>query len=38
VLRRIAEADVNIDLLYVTVDGRLVLGGDDVPGIRRALD
>ena len=38
VLRRIAEAKVNIDLLYVTVDGRLVLGGDDIPGIRRALD
>jgi hypothetical protein len=28
---------VNIDLMYVTVDGRLVLGGDDVPAIRLAL-
>jgi hypothetical protein len=37
VLRRVAESNVNIDLLYVTVDGRLVLGGDDVPAIRRAL-
>jgi hypothetical protein len=37
VLRRVAGANVNIDLLYVTVDGRLVLGGDDVPAIRLAL-
>jgi hypothetical protein len=37
VLRRVAEAGVNIDLLYATADGRLVLGGDDVPAIRRAL-
>lgn len=37
VLRRIAEAAVNVDLLYLTVDGRLVLGGDDLAGIRRSL-
>lgn len=37
VLRRVAEAGANIDLLYVTADSRLVLGGDDVPAIRRAL-
>jgi hypothetical protein len=37
VLRRVAEAGVNIDLLYMTGDGRLVLGGDDGPAIRRAL-
>jgi hypothetical protein len=37
VLRRVADAGLNIDLLYVTVSGRLVLGGDDVAGIRRAL-
>jgi hypothetical protein len=37
-LRRIADADVNIDLLYTTVDGRLVLGGPDVEGIQRAID
>jgi len=37
VLRRVADANVNIDLLYVTADSRLVLGGDDTPGIRRAL-
>jgi len=37
-LRRVADADVNIDLLYTTVDGRLVLGGPDVEGIQRAID
>ena len=37
VLRRVAEAGVNIDLLYITGDCRLVLGGADVPAIRRAL-
>lgn len=36
-LRRIASAGINIDLLYGTVDGRLVLGGSDVPGIQQAL-
>jgi hypothetical protein len=29
---------VTIDLLYTTFDGQLVLGGDDVPAIRRGLD
>ena len=38
VLRRVAEAGANIDLLYTTPDGRLVLGGDDLPSIRYALD
>jgi hypothetical protein len=38
ILRRVADAKVNIDLLYLTVDGRLVLGGEDVPAIRRALE
>jgi len=37
VLRRVADAKVNIDLLYLTADGRLVLGGDDIPAIRLAL-
>ncbi len=37
VLRRVAAANVNIDLLYVATDGRLVLGGKDVPAIKRAL-
>lgn len=36
-LRRVADAGVNVDLLYLTVDGQLVLGGDDVDGIGRAL-
>jgi hypothetical protein len=30
VLRRVADAGVNIDLLYISSDGRLVLGGDNV--------
>ena len=38
VLARVAAAKLNIDLLYVTHDGRLVLGGDDVPAIRLALE
>lgn len=38
VLRRIAAAEVNIDLLYVTADSRLVLGGDNLPAIRAALE
>jgi hypothetical protein len=37
VLRGIAEAGVNIDLLYVAADGRLVLGGGDLPALRKAL-
>jgi hypothetical protein len=37
VLRRVVEAELNIDLLYVTADSRLVLGGPDIPAIRKAL-
>jgi hypothetical protein len=37
VLRQIADAGVNVDLLYLTVDGRLVVGGSGVPAIRDAL-
>jgi hypothetical protein len=37
VLRRIADAGANIDLLYMAGDGRLVLSGEDVAGIRLAL-
>lgn len=37
VLRRVAAAGVNIDLAYLTVDGRLALGGDDVAALRREL-
>lgn len=36
-LRRIADRGVNVDLLYLTVDGKLVVGGDDVAAIERAL-
>ncbi len=36
-LRRVAAAGVNIDLMYVSVSGRMVLGGRDVAAIRRAL-
>ena len=38
VLARVAAAKLNVDLLYVTHDGRLVLGGDDVPAIKLALE
>ena len=38
VLRRVAGSGVNVDLLYMTLDGELVLGGSDVAGIERALD
>jgi len=36
-LRKVADASVNIDLLYMTLDGKLVLGGPDVAGIELAL-
>ena len=36
VLRRIANQDVNVDLVYMTEDGRVVLSGDDVPALERA--
>jgi hypothetical protein len=36
-LRRIADAGMNVDLLYMTGDGRLVLSGGDVDGIQRAI-
>ena len=36
-LRRVAEADVNLDILYTTLDGQIVLGGVDVDAIRRAV-
>jgi len=37
ILRQVAEASVNVDLLYLTADGRLVLGGVAVAGIQDAL-
>ena len=36
-LRRVADAHLNIDLLYVAADSRLVLGGDDLPALKAAL-
>jgi hypothetical protein len=36
-LRRIADAGVNVTLLYTAVDGRLVLLGEDNAAIARAL-
>jgi len=39
VARRLAEANVNIDLAYTTFGGvRLVFGTDDVRSAREALD
>ncbi len=37
ILRRVAAAGINVDLLYASVDGRMVLGGRDPGGIRRTL-
>jgi hypothetical protein len=36
-LRRIADAGVNVDLFYLATSTRLVLGSDDIDGLRRAL-
>ncbi|MDP8905748.1 MAG: amino acid-binding protein [Chloroflexota bacterium] len=35
-LRRIADQGVNVDLLYLTTDGRAVLSGGDVEALQRA--
>lgn len=35
-LRRIADAGANVDLIYLTMDSRVVLSGGDVEAIRRA--
>ena len=35
--RRIAKAGVNIDLVYVATDNRVVFGSDDLPALRAAL-
>ncbi|MEW5992540.1 MAG: ACT domain-containing protein [Chloroflexota bacterium] len=37
ILRRLAEAQVNIDLLYTTLDGALVLGAEDLAALRAAM-
>jgi hypothetical protein len=37
ILRRIAEAGVNLELIYMTADGRLVLAADDIHALEAAL-
>jgi hypothetical protein len=37
ILRRVAEAGVNVDLLYTTLDGRLVLGSPEIGRLRAAV-
>jgi len=37
ILRQVAEASVNVDLLYLTADGRLVLGGSGAAGIEDVI-
>jgi hypothetical protein len=36
--RRIARAGVNLDLVYVATQNRLVLGAPDISGLRAALE
>jgi hypothetical protein len=36
--RRIARAGVNIDLVYVATQNRIVFGAEDLPALRDALD
>ncbi len=36
-LRRVADAGVNLDLVYTTLDGRLVLGASNLGALREAL-
>lgn len=33
-MRRLADAGINVDLVYLTADGRLVIGPDDVERAR----
>lgn len=35
--RRIAEANVNVDTIYVATGNRVVFGSDDIEGLRAAL-
>ena len=37
IARRVADAGVNITFVYLTADGRLVLGGDDLEKARGAI-
>jgi hypothetical protein len=36
-LRQIAESGTDLDILYTTLEGQVVLGGADVRAIRRAV-
>ncbi len=36
--RKIARAGVNLDLVYVATQNRVVFGADDIPALRAALD
>lgn len=36
-LRGIADAEVSVDLVYTTLDGRLVLGSDDLARLREVI-
>jgi len=36
-LRKVADAGVNVDLVYLATSTRLVLGSSDIDGLRRAL-
>jgi hypothetical protein len=36
--RRVARAGVNIDLVYVATQNRIVFGAEDLPALRDALD
>jgi hypothetical protein len=35
--RRVADAGVNLDLVYVATGTRIVFGSDDMPALRAAL-
>jgi hypothetical protein len=36
--RKIARAGVNLDLVYVATQNRVVFGADDLPGLQAVLD
>jgi hypothetical protein len=36
-LRRVADAGANLDVLYTTLDGHVVLGGEPLAAIREAV-
>ena len=36
-LRKAADADINVDLVYIATSNRLVLGAEDIEALRTAL-